>query len=79
MFIIVYYVLCCLAHDIFLLCSRIVELRAISLEDPELNSVALSLKGLSGVIAVDYYPKTDSIFWTDVLRNTINTAKIDVR
>lgn len=53
-------------------------MRAISLEDPELNSVALSLNNLSGVVAVDYYSRTDSIFWTDVLQNTINTAKIDV-
>lgn len=56
-----------------------VELRAISLKDLEFNSVSLPLRGLSGVVAVDYYSKTDSIFWTDVLGNTISTAKIDVR
>ena len=54
------------------------EVQAISLENPQLNSVALSLNNLTGVIAVDYYSKTDSIFWTDVLWDTINTAKIDV-
>ncbi len=51
------------------------EIQAISLED---GNVAIPLSNLSGVIAVDYYPLTDSIFWTDVLRNTISTAKIDV-
>jgi hypothetical protein len=66
------------AHDMFLLCARVVELLAVALEDPEINSVALPIDNLSGVVAVDYYSRTDSIFWTDVLWNTINTAKIDV-
>lgn len=67
-----------IGHDVFLLCTRFLEIQAISLENPELNTVAIPLNNLLGVTAVDYYSKTDSIFWVDTLWNTINTAKIDV-
>ena len=67
-----------LGYDVFLLCARLVELQVISMDGPELDSVALPVSEMLGAYAIDYHAQTDSIFWTDVLSNTISTAKINV-
>ena len=50
----------------------------ISLDVPEIIDVTLPLVNMTGAVAVDTYPETESIFWTDKFQDTINTANIDV-
>ena len=54
------------------------EIRALSLDDPDSISGALPLYDLLGVVGVDYHPQLNSVFWTDILHGTINTARINV-
>lgn len=67
----------CIAHDTFLLVSDFSNLSMVRLDAPELSNVILPLAHLSAV-GLDVDTETDSIFWTDITSNTINTARTDV-
>ena len=54
------------------------EIWAFSLDHPDSISGALPLYDLLGVVGVDYHPQLNSVFWTDILHGTINTARINV-
>lgn len=66
------------AQDVFLLVSMTTNLSTAYLDTPELHSVVLPVENKGFIGAVDVYPETDSVFWTDIILNTINTAKRDV-
>ena len=50
----------------------------VSLDVDEVLDVSLPLENISNAVAVDTFSDTDSIFWTDKVKDTISTAKIDV-
>lgn len=67
-----------LALDTVLIFSERVEVRILSLDTPEINDISVPLHNLTGVFAVAGDPATDSVFWTDIFKDTINRARIDV-
>lgn len=67
-----------IAFDTFLLFARRLELRFISLDVSEINDVVIPVMDIQGATAVETFPDTDSIFWTDKFAHKISTAKIDV-
>ena len=69
---------CITAFDTFLLFARRLELRFISLDISEINDVVIPVMNVEGATAVETFPDTDSIFWSDKFAHTISTAKIDV-
>ena len=61
-----------------MLFARRLELRVISLDVSEINDVVIPVMDIEGATAVETFPDTDSIFWTDKFAHKISTAKIDV-
>ena len=68
----------CTALENFILFARRDEIFRISLDIPELIDVRLPLVNLTGASGLDWDDKTDKIFWTDVLQDTINSANSNV-
>ena len=56
----------CLVPDAFLLFSRRVDIRRISLETTENNDVEIPLSGVKEAVALDFDIHDDRIYWTDV-------------
>ena len=54
------------------------EIFRISLDVSEFIDVRIPLANLTGATALDWDDKTDRIFYTDVMQNTISTAYSDV-
>ena len=72
---------CSLLHaalENFILFARRNEIYRISLDVDEFIDVRLPLVNLTGATALDWDDRTDKIFWTDLLLNTINSANSDV-
>ena len=62
------------ALENFVLFARRDEIFRISLDVPELIDVRLPLDNLTGASDLDWDDRSDKIFWTDVLQDTINSA-----
>ena len=66
------------ALENFILFARRDEIFRISLDIPELIDVRLPLVNLTGASGLDWDDKSDKIFWTDVLQDTISSANSNV-
>ena len=67
----------CVAHNVTLLVSVRSNLTTVLLED--LSVASLPITNLSDAVGLDMDPTTNRIFWTDITKDTINTAAMDVR
>ena len=67
------------APDGFMVYSRNTEIHIVSLGISEVSDVVLPLANLTGAVAIDLDPVTETIYWTDIFQNKISTAKTDVR
>ena len=66
------------ASENFILFARRDEIFRISLDVPELIDIRLPLDNLTGASGLDWDDRSDKIFWTDVLQDTINSANSNV-
>ena len=68
-----------LALDKFILFTRSVDIRRISLDTPSLVDVTLPVTGLQYTIGLDWSGERNAFYWCDYLVGTINVATLDVR
>lgn len=67
-----------IALENFILFARRDEIFRISLDISELIDVRLPLVNLTGASGLDWDDRTDKIFWTDVLQDTISSSNSNV-
>lgn len=62
----------------FILFSRSLDIRRISLDTPSFVDVTLPVTGLQYTIGLDWSGRRNTFYWCDYLAGTINVASLEV-